>query len=173
MIEKLRGLIRAIPDFPKEGIVYRDITTLLKDPEGLKGIIDIMAEDLKDIEFDKILGIESRGFIFGTALAYKLGKGLVLVRKKGKLPAETISAEYELEYGSDILEVHRDAVCEGENIVIIDDLLATGGTARAVCDLASQLGANVKKIVFAIELPFLKGRETKLSGYDVVSYLEY
>ncbi|MCK5683224.1 adenine phosphoribosyltransferase [bacterium] len=173
MIEKLKGLIRAVPDFPKEGIVYRDITTLLKDPEGLKGIIDIMAEDLKDIEFDKILGIESRGFIFGAALAYKLGKGLVLVRKKGKLPAETISAEYELEYGSDVLEVHRDAVSKGENIVIIDDLLATGGTAHAVCELASKLGANIKKIVFAIELPFLKARETKLSDYDVVSYLEY
>ncbi len=106
-------------------------------------------------------------------MAYKLGKGLVLVRKKGKLPAETISAEYELEYGSDVLEVHRDAVSKGENIVIIDDLLATGGTAHAVCELASKLGANIKKIVFAIELPFLKARETKLSDYDVVSYLEY
>ena len=171
-IKKLRQLIRDIPDFPKKGIVFRDITTLLKDAAGFKQIIDLMLEDLQKLSFDKIVGIESRGFIFGSVLAYLLQKGFIPVRKKGKLPAEVISEEYELEYGSDVLEIHSDALKQGEKVIIVDDLLATGGTAAATCKLVEKAGGEVAGNLFAIELEALEGRK-KLEKYNVFSYLKY
>jgi adenine phosphoribosyltransferase len=167
----LKKNVREILDFPIPGIIFRDITTVLNDADALKIAIDSMARLLDGVEFDAILGPESRGFIFGMPLAYKLGKGFVPVRKAGKLPAETARKEYELEYGSAIIEIHKDAVVAGKKFVLIDDLLATGGTARATVELIEEMGGVVSASVFFIELAGLKGREF-LSG-DVRSLLVY
>ena len=164
--------IRDIPDFPKPGIVFKDITTLLKDPKAFKQSVDQIAEHFKDQKIDAIVAIESRGFIFGAALAYKLGTSLIPVRKKGKLPAETISFEYSLEYGTDTLEIHKDAISKGDNILLIDDLLATGGTIQAVENMLEELAANIIGIAFVIELTFLNGIE-KIKNKNVVSLIKY
>jgi adenine phosphoribosyltransferase len=170
--EALKKTIRDIPDFPKPGILFKDITTLLKDKSALKKSIDILAAEFKGKRIKYVVGIESRGFIFGTALAYKLGAGFIPVRKKGKLPAKTRSVTYSLEYGTDTLEIHEDALKSGDRVIIVDDLLATGGTVKAVAELVSGLGAKIMGIAFVIELSFLKGRE-KVSGYPVFSIIQY
>lgn len=164
--------VRSIPDFPEEGIIFRDITSVIQNPEGLKKSIDGMIESLKDVDFDIVLGPESRGFIFGMPIAYALNKGFVPVRKKGKLPCETIEIEYELEYGTAILEIHKDAIKPGDKVVIIDDLIATGGTIEAIIKMVESLGGEVVKVQFLMELAGLKGRE-KLAGYSVDSLLVY
>lgn len=164
--------VRNIIDFPKKGIIFRDITTAVKDAKALKLIIDFLTQQYEDKQIDYIVGVESRGFIFGSALAYNLGAGFVLVRKPGKLPADTISQEYELEYGTDKIEMHSDAVEAGKNVLIIDDLLATGGTVGATIKLLKKTGANIVGAAFVIELSDLKGRE-KLEGIDVVSMIQY
>ncbi|MCL2048681.1 MAG: adenine phosphoribosyltransferase [Defluviitaleaceae bacterium] len=168
----LKKIIREIHDFPIKGILFRDITTALKEPQAFKFAIDSMADLLADVQFDAILGPESRGFIFGTPLAYKMGKGFVPVRKAGKLPAETVSKQYALEYGTATIEIHRDAVEQGKRFVIVDDLLATGGTARAAIELIEEMGGAVVTSVFFIELAGLGGREM-LAGQDVRSLLVY
>ena len=171
--ESVKTKIRTIKDFPKEGILFRDITTAIKEPETLKIIIDYLCNQFKDVKIDYIAGIESRGFIFGMPMAYKLGCGFVPVRKPNKLPAETISQEYSLEYGTDKIEIHKDAFSQGDNVLIVDDLLATGGTAEAACKLVKKSGANLVGIAFLIELEALKGRE-KLTNCDkIVSMLKY
>jgi len=170
--EELRAKIREVPDFPKPGILFYDITTLLKDKTGLATLIDALAEYYIEKKVDLVIGIEARGFIFGPALAYRLNAGFVPVRKPKKLPGETHKVTYQLEYGSDSLELHKDAVVKGQRVVIVDDLLATGGTAAATVQLAKQSGAEIAGLGFAIELDFLKGRE-KLAGYDVFSLLHY
>jgi adenine phosphoribosyltransferase len=172
MAVNLEKFIREVPDFPKQGIGFKDITTLLKDAEGFKLAVDQLSEQLKDVKIDAIAVVESRGFPFGSALAYKLGTGLLLVRKPGKLPAKTIRQEYELEYGTDALEIHQDAIQPGQNVLIVDDLLATGGTAMAVAQLVEKLQGKVAAIAFVVELDFLKGRE-KLAGHKVVSLVHY
>lgn len=165
-MEDLLKLIRVVPDFPKPGIGFFDITTLLKDAEGFRQVIDEFYQHYKDVKIDRIAGIESRGFVFASALAYKMGKGLILLRKPGKLPAEKYRAEYSLEYGTDAVEMHTDAVEKGMSILVIDDLLATGGTAGAACVLVEKAGGTVAGVGFVIELAFLKGRD-KLEGYEV------
>ena len=170
--DRLKKLIREVPDFPKKGILFYDITTLLKDKVGFARLIDALSEHYIGKEIDLVLGMEARGFIFGPALAYRLNAGFVPVRKPGKLPAETVKISYELEYGSNALEVHKDAIQKGQRILIVDDLLATGGTAVATADLASRLGAQIAGLAFVVELDFLKGRE-RLSNYDVFSLLHY
>ena len=169
---ELKSFIRDVPDFPIPGILFRDITTVLKDPAALRGSVDAMTQLLDGLSFDTILGPESRGFIFGMPLAYKLGKGFVPVRKAGKLPAEVARREYALEYGTATIEVHRDAVIPGHRYIIADDLLATGGTAKATADLITELGGIVVTSVFFIELAELGGRAA-LAGYDVRSVLSY
>lgn len=171
-IEELKNSIRDIPDFPKKGIIFKDITTLLKDGKKFQKAIDCIVERYKDKKIDKVVSVEARGFIFGSAIAYKLGAGLIPVRKKGKLPHETNKVEYELEYGKDSLEIHKDAINAGDNVLIIDDLLATGGTMKAVCDLVEGMGGKVVEISFLIELTFLKGRE-RLKGHQVFSLIEF
>jgi len=171
-LDTLKKLIREVPDFPKPGILFYDITTLLKDPRGLRGTIDALRAQYAGAEVDVVIGIESRGFIFAPALAYALGAGFVPVRKPKKLPAEIASISYDLEYGSDTLEVHKDAIFEGCRVLIVDDLLATGGTARAVTQLVEGLGGKVAGLGFVVELTFLNGRG-KLNGYDVFSLLQY
>ncbi|HEX4900817.1 MAG TPA: adenine phosphoribosyltransferase [Pyrinomonadaceae bacterium] len=168
----LRELIREVPDFPKPGINFYDITTLLKHPEGLKNTVDALAAEYEGTRVDAVLGVEARGFIFAPALAYHLGTGFVPVRKPRKLPAECASISYDLEYGQDTLEIHRDAIGDGHRVLIADDLLATGGTARAVVDLVEQLGGEVVGLVFVVELEFLSGRK-KLDGYEVKSLIKY
>src|SRR5580693_10036247 len=170
--DDLKKLIREVPDFPKKGILFYDITTLLKDKLGFARLIDALSEHYIGAgkEIDLVLGMEARGFIFGPALAYRLNAGFVPVRKPGKLPAETAKISYELEYGSNALEVHRDAIKKGQRILIVDDLLATGGTAVATADLASGLGAEIAGLAFVVELDFLRGRE-KLAKYEVFSLL--
>jgi adenine phosphoribosyltransferase len=168
----LKRLIRQVPDFPKPGILFYDITTLLKDRQGLKAVIDALRDHYKDAGVDAVLGIEARGFIFAPALAYALGVGFIPVRKPRKLPAATERVEYALEYGTDALEVHKDAIEPGQNILIVDDVLATGGTAAAVCRLVEKLGGRVAGIGFVVELDFLHGRD-KLPGYDVFSLVHY
>jgi len=170
--EPLKKLIREIPDFPKKGILFYDITTLLKDKLGFATLIDALAEYYLPKKVDLILGMEARGFIFGPALAYRLNAGFVPVRKPGKLPAPTARVEYELEYGTNILEIHKDAVQKGQRVIIVDDLLATGGTAEATTKLAASLGAEIAGLGFVVELDFLKGRD-KLRQYDVFSLLHY
>jgi adenine phosphoribosyltransferase len=170
--DRLKKLIREVPDFPKKGILFYDITTLLKDRVGFARLIDALSEHYIGKDIDLVLGMEARGFIFGPALAYRLNAGFVPVRKPGKLPAETVKISYELEYGSNALEVHKDAIQKGQRILIVDDLLATGGTAVATADLASRLGAKIAGLAFVVELDFLKGRE-RLSNYDVFSLLHY
>ena len=170
--DQLKKLIREVPDFPKKGILFYDITTLLRDKTGYATLIDQLAEHYIGKQVDLILGMEARGFIFGPALAYRLNAGFVPVRKPGKLPAATARVEYDLEYGSNILEVHKDAIEKGQRVLIVDDLLATGGTAQATAKLATSLGAQIAGLAFVVELDFLKGRE-KLSQYDVFSLLHY
>jgi adenine phosphoribosyltransferase len=169
---QLKKLIREIPDFPKKGILFYDITTLLKDKSGYATLIDQLADHYIGKQVDLILGMEARGFIFGPALAYRLNAGFVPVRKPGKLPAATARVEYDLEYGSNALEVHNDAIEKGQRVLIVDDLLATGGTAQATAKLASSLGAQIAGLAFVVELDFLNGRD-KLKPYDVFSLLHY
>ncbi|HCW54255.1 MAG TPA: adenine phosphoribosyltransferase [Clostridium sp.] len=164
--------IRVIEDFPKEGISFKDITTLIGDAEGLKESIDAIVNYLKDKNIDAIVGPEARGFIFGVPVAYALGVGFIPVRKPGKLPAETISVTYDLEYGSDTIEIHKDAIKPGQRVAVVDDLLATGGTVEAVAKLIEQAGGVVASLDFVTELTELKGRD-KLKGYDVMSLVEY
>ncbi len=171
-MDDLRRIIRDVPDFPKPGIVFKDITPLLADPNAFKRAIDLMAQSLSDQKFDLLVGIESRGFIFAAALAYALGKGTVPVRKPGKLPAKTVQVSYELEYGTDSLDIHEDAIRSGQRVVIVDDVLATGGTARGAASLVEKVGGEVAVLSFFIELEFLKGRD-KLGGYDIRSVLSY
>ena len=168
----LKDKIRVIEGFPKEGISFKDVTTLLNDKEGLKYAIDQFVNHLKDKSIDVVVGPEARGFLFGVPVAYALGVGFVPVRKKGKLPYDTISVEYDLEYGSDILEIHKDAIKKGQRVAIIDDLLATGGTIASVAKLVEQVGGEVVALDFVIELTELKGRD-KLEGYDVKSLVQY
>jgi adenine phosphoribosyltransferase len=170
--DQLKTLIREVPDFPKKGILFYDITTLLKDKAGYATLIDLLAERYIGKQVDLILGMEARGFIFGPALAYRLSAGFVPVRKPGKLPAATARVEYDLEYGSNVLEVHTDAIEKGQRVLIVDDLLATGGTAEATAKLATSLGAQIAGLAFVVELDFLKGRD-KLKPYDVFSLLHY
>jgi adenine phosphoribosyltransferase len=165
-------LIREIPDFPKEGILFYDITTLLKDKDGLRGVIDGLKNQYSGLGVDVVLGIEARGFIFAPALAYALGAGFVPVRKPKKLPAECAQVTYDLEYGSDTLEIHKDAVRTGSRVLIVDDLLATGGTAKATTQLVEVLGGTIAGIGFVVELTFLGGRN-RLNGYNVFSLLQY
>lgn len=171
-MDQLKSLIREVPDFPKPGINFYDITTLLKHPEGLRDTVNALAAEFEGEKIDSVIGIEARGFIFAPALAYHLGTGFVPVRKPRKLPAECASISYDLEYGQDTLQIHRDAIGNGHQVIIADDLLATGGTARAVVDLVEQLGGKVVGLVFVVELEFLRGRE-KLAGYDVRSLIKY
>ena len=171
-MKHLRKLIREVPDFPKKGINFYDITTLLKDANGLKQTIDALASEYEGEKIDTVIGVESRGFIFAAPLAYHLGAGFVPVRKPKKLPAEKVSVSYDLEYGQDTLEMHKDAVGEGHKVLIVDDLLATGGTAKAVVDLVEGLGGEIVGLLFVVELNFLKGRE-KFNGYDVRSLIRY
>jgi adenine phosphoribosyltransferase len=171
-MDTLKQLIREVPDFPKPGILFYDITTLLKDKTGFHGTIDALKEHYEGAHVDVVLGIEARGFIFAPALAYALGAGFVPVRKPRKLPAECAQVTYDLEYGSDSLEVHRDAIGRGSTVLIVDDLLATGGTAKAVTDLVEQLGGHVAGLGFVVELTFLGGRQ-RLNGYDIFSLLQY
>ena len=168
----LKEKIRVIEGFPKEGISFKDITTLVADGEAFKESIERIAEHLRDKNVDVILGPEARGFIFGVPVAYALGVGFVPVRKKGKLPAETVSVEYSLEYGVDVLEIHKDAIKKGQRVAIVDDLLATGGTVDAVAKLVEKVGAEVVALDFAIELTELRGRD-KLEGYEIMSLVQY
>jgi adenine phosphoribosyltransferase len=168
----LKNLIREVPDFPKKGILFYDITTLLKDKLGFATLIDALSENYIGKEIDLVLGMEARGFIFGPALSYRLNAGFVPVRKHGKLPAETVKISYELEYGSNALEIHKDAIVKGQRVLIVDDLLATGGTAAATAELVRNLGGEIAGLAFVVELDFLKGRE-KLANYDVFSLLHY
>lgn len=172
MEKKLEDYVRSIPDFPEKGIIFRDITTVLQDKDGFQLAIDSLQKELDGVEFDAVLGAESRGFIFGAPLAYNLHKAFVPVRKKGKLPCETVSMEYDLEYGTATLEMHRDSIKPGSKVVIVDDLIATGGTIEATTKLVELLGGEVVKIIFLLELEGLKGRE-KLADYDVASVVKY
>ena len=171
-MKKIEDYVRSIPDFPEPGIIFRDVTSILQDADGLKLAIDSMQECLKDTDVDVIVGTESRGFMFGVPIAYNLNKPFVPVRKKGKLPCETVSRSYDLEYGSATIEMHRDSIKPGQKVAVIDDLIATGGTVEAAVKLIEELGGEVVKIVFLMELAGLKGRE-KLAGYDVASVIRY
>ena len=172
MNKKLEEYVVTIPDFPEPGIMFRDITSVIQDPDGLKLAVDGLAGLLKDTEFDLVVGPESRGFIFGVPVAYLTGKGFVPVRKKGKLPRKTVSQKYDLEYGQAEIEIHVDAVKPGQKVVIVDDLIATGGSAEAAAKLVEQLGGEVVKIIFVMELAGLQGRK-KLGKYDVESLIVY
>ena len=165
-------VIRTIPDFPEKGIMFRDITTVLHDGEALHASVEAICEQVKGLDFDLVLGPESRGFIFGTPVAYKLKKGFVPVRKAGKLPHKTLSKSYDLEYGSATIEIHADAIKKGDKVVIVDDLLATGGTCKAICELVEECGGIIEAIIFFIELEELNGRE-KLEGYNISSLVKY
>ena len=171
-MKPIEEYVRSIPDFPEPGIIFRDVTSVLQDADGLHLAIDLMQEKLKDVEFDVIVGPESRGFIFGVPIAYNLHKPFIPIRKKGKLPCETVSIRYDLEYGTAELEMHRDAIKPGQKVVIIDDLIATGGTNEAMVKLVEGLGGEFVKTVFLMELKGLKGRE-RLKGYDVESVIAY
>ncbi len=168
----LAKFIRNLPDFPQKGIVFRDITTLLKNKDAYGQVIDAFYDHYKDSAIDVVVGIEARGFLLAASLAYKLGVGIVPVRKPGKLPAETLRVEYDLEYGRDAVEIHRDAISPGQRVLIVDDLLATGGTVAATCEMVKRLGGHIAGIAFLIELDFLKGRE-KLGGYELWSLIHY
>ena len=171
-MKKIEEYVRSIPDFPEPGIIFRDITSILQDADGLHLAIDSLQDLIKDVDVDVIVGAESRGFIFGMPMAYNLHKPFVPVRKKGKLPCETISQSYDLEYGQAEIEIHKDAIKPGQKVVIVDDLIATGGTMEAAVKLIEELGGEVVKILFLMELAGLKGRE-KLKGYDVASVFRY
>ena len=172
LVDSLRARIRDVPDFPRKGIVFKDITTLLQEPDGLRDTSRALSQLCHGRAVDKVLAIESRGFIFGALLAERLGKGFVPVRKPGKLPYRTLSASYALEYGEDSLEIHEDALRPGDRVLVVDDVIATGGTARAVGELVERLGASVTAYAFLIELTFLKGRE-RLVGSEVLSLIRY
>ena len=171
-MEELKKVIREVPDYPKKGILFYDITTLLKDSKALVQTVDVMSQRYIGQDIDTIVGIESRGFIFGTAMAYRLGVGFIPVRKPGKLPAKVLRESYSLEYGEDTVEMHEDAVEKGQRILLVDDLLATGGTASAVCNLIEKAGGNIVECAFVIELNFLKGRE-KLGSRKIFSLIQY
>lgn len=171
-MKPIEEYVRSIPDFPEPGIIFRDVTSVLQDADGLKLSIDLILEKLNDVDFDVVVGPESRGFIFGVPVAYHLHKPFVPVRKKGKLPCETASVRYELEYGTAEIEIHKDAIKEGQKVVIIDDLMATGGTNEAMIKLIEGLGGKVVKCVFLMELAGLEGRK-RLSGYDIDSVIVY
>ena len=171
-MKKLEEYVKSIPDFPEKGIIFRDVTSVLQDAEGLHLAIDQMQEKLEGVDFDVVLGPESRGFIFGVPIAYNMHKAFVPVRKKGTLPRATISQTYDLEYGTATIEIHKDAIQPGQKVVIIDDLIATGGTTEAIIKMVEELGGEVVKIVFLMELAGLKGRE-RLSGYDIDSAIIY
>ena len=172
----IKSKIRTVPDYPKKGIMFRDITTLIKDPVGFRLVIDSLTQRYitRDIKFDVIVGIESRGFIIGGALSYTLGRGFVPIRKKGKLPAETIKHEYELEYGTDIIEIHKDAIKKGDKVLVVDDLLATGGTALAAAALIEKLGGTVSEMCFIVDLPDVGGaKKLKAKGYNIFALTEF
>lgn len=172
MAKQIEEYVRSIVDFPEPGIIFRDVTSVLQDPEGLHLAINLMQEKLKDVDFDVVVGPESRGFIFGVPIAYNLHKAFVPVRKKGKLPCETVSREYDLEYGSAVIEMHKDAIKPGQKVVVIDDLMATGGTIEAIVHLIESMGGIVEKVVFLMELEGLEGRK-KLNGYQMESVIVY
>ncbi len=172
MSKKLEEYVVTIPDFPEPGIMFRDITSVIQDPDGLKLAINGLVDLLRDVDFDLVVGPESRGFIFGVPVAYLTGKGFIPVRKKGKLPRETVSQKYDLEYGTAEIEVHKDAIRPGQKVVIVDDLIATGGSAEAAATLVEKLGGKVVRMVFVMELAGLEGRK-KLAGYDVKSLINY
>ena len=171
-MKRLEDYVRSIPDFPEPGIIFRDVTSILEDADGLHLAIDLMQEKLEGLDFDVVVGPESRGFIFGVPIAYNLHKSFIPVRKKGKLPCETISMEYDLEYGSAVIEMHKDSIKPGQRVVIIDDLMATGGTIEAIIKMVESLGGVVVKTVFLMELQGLEGRK-KLEGYDVDTVIAY
>ena len=168
----LKQTVRSIPGWPIDGVIFRDLTTLMKDPEALRKSCDILVERYRDQNIDKVVGIDARGFVFGAVLAYKLGVGFIPVRKKGKLPAETIEESYSLEYGSGTLEIHKDAISPGDRVVVVDDLIATGGTVGAAVKLVKKLGAEILECAFVIELPDLKGR-SQLPGCKVFAMMEF
>ena len=172
MKKSIEEYVRSIPDFPEEGIIFRDVTSILENAEGLHLAIDLMQEKLKDVEFDVVVGPESRGFIFGVPIAYNLNKAFIPVRKKGKLPCETVEIEYDLEYGSAVIEMHKDSIKPGQKVLVVDDLMATGGTIEAIIKLVERLGGEVVKTVFLMELEGLNGRK-KLEGYDVETVIAY
>jgi len=170
----IKSRIRTVPHYPKQGIMFRDITTLLKDPFGFRAAVDELANRYEDMKIDKIAGIESRGFILGAPLAYVLGKGFIPIRKKGKLPAETIGHDYELEYGTDRIEIHTDAILPGEKVLLVDDLIATGGTAEAACKLIEKMGGDIAECCFIIDLPDIGGRaRLEKSGHKVFALCEF
>ena len=171
-MKKLEEYVRSIPDFPEEGIIFRDVTSVLQDADGLHLAIDTMQDLVKDLEYDVVVGPESRGFIFGTPIAYNNHKPFVLIRKKGKLPCETIERTYDLEYGTATIEMHKDAIQPGQKVVIVDDLMATGGTAKAIAEMVEEMGAEVVAMLFLIELDFLEGRKV-LPGYKIDSVIHY
>ena len=171
-MKKLEDYVVSIPDFPEPGIIFRDITSILQDPDGFKLAIDSLLAMVKDVDFDVVVGAESRGFIFGTPVAYEMGKSFVPARKPGKLPRETVSMEYALEYGTGTIELHKDSIKPGQKVVIIDDLIATGGTMKAAAELVEELGGEVVKMLFLIELSDLNGREV-LKDYDVDSVVQF
>ena len=171
-MKKLEDYVRSIPDFPEPGIIFRDITSVLQDADGLHLAIDSMQELVKDVDFDVIVGAESRGFVFGAPIAYNMHKPFVLIRKKGKLPCETVSMEYELEYGTAVIEIHKDAIRPGQKVLNVDDLIATGGTTEAMIRLVESLGGQVVGVVVLMELMGLKGRE-KIAGYRLESAIQY
>lgn len=171
-LEELKKFIRDIPDFPKQGIIFKDITPLIKDPVAFKFVVDTISEHYKLKNIQKVVSMEARGFIFGSTVAYKLGCGFVPVRKKGKLPYDTVSIEYQLEYGTDILEIHKDAIEPNDNVLIVDDVLATGGTAKAVASLVERCGGKVVGMSFLVELSFLNPRQ-KLQNYEIFSLITF
>jgi len=174
MYDEIKKKIRTVPHWPKQGIMFRDITTLLKDADGFKKTIEIFYERYKNAKPDAVVGIESRGFITGAVLAEKLGVGFIPIRKPGKLPSDTVSEEYELEYGKDKIEIHKDAISEGDNILMVDDLLATGGTAIAACNLIKKLGGKIMECSFIVDLPDLGGRKKlESAGYKVFNLVEF
>jgi adenine phosphoribosyltransferase len=172
MLDRLKAHVRDIPDFPSKGIVFKDITPLLGDPQAFSMAVDLLANRYIGRGVDRVVGVEARGFILGAALAYRLNTGLIMVRKPGKLPALTLKAAYELEYGKDELEIHRDAMSPGSRVVLVDDVIATGGTVRAAIDLIKALQCEIIELAFLIELTFLNGRE-RLAGYNIFSLLQY
>ena len=171
-MKELKDYVRSIPDFPQKGVIFRDVTSVVQDPDGLQMSIDAMQKELEGLDFDIVVGPESRGFIFGVPLAYNLHKSFVPVRKKGKLPRETVSIDYELEYGTATIEIHKDAIKPGQKVVIVDDLIATGGTIEALVKFIEMLGGEVVKICFLMELKGLEGRK-RLADYDVTSVITY
>ena len=171
-MKKLEDYVVTIPDFPEPGIIFRDVTSVIQDADGLQLAIDSLQSLLEGVDFDVLVGAESRGFIFGMPIAYNMHKPFVLVRKKGKLPRETVSKEYALEYGTAVIEMHKDAIKPGQKVVLVDDLIATGGTMKAAAELVEELGGEVVKVIFLMELAGLKGRDA-LQGYDVASVIRY